>query len=1587
MSKSSKRLLSFFVVIMLMFALCMTMVLLQSRQSIAKYKDDKKNTQIVANINPNSWDGSNGLSSDVRFQLGSSEDHVTMKYPTAIYLNKDESLGTAGYYFKIVSGHFGGSDANRVYINPHIWGYRHDSTNSPMDNIFNDYYYIARNEVDGSEVNVKSPTGFNDDMGFGIGSDYGRLLLNVYKYSNSDAGYNVKIKLQGTPKTTGTSTFTFSSVAGMHYTSSMISTQQWIQDNWWSDGWWRDLVHHNNMSPSPISIKITVYDKSALKTAIEELQTKSGYNQSVLTTANNVLTTREVTQSQIDTQVTNVRNEIDRVAKVPLTEKYNNLSNKLTNLGVDSTTAGYKAIFDDLTVANDIINSSTIDNAAINASVNALDYYLNIWDNYLAGGTNRIIKGTFGDYFATFIYPSKISMEMGQSLADLNYTFIVDANYNATNSDYRMFFDASGWGNKSDTINEYFNNYTYTASHSVGGGGGAGNWDFLNNENQTSVDNNWRFASVTYNSHTYLLVSAGHQSYKSIINISGSPKKAGQFSYNYSIQTIAQQWTSSWSTQYTISYSEPVSIDFEILNAGVAEAKENLENEKSNFIERVKKAPGKITNLEDITAKLAEIDNMLENDDIDLTADEINALISEVTGFNVTVDRNWTESDTYCLEKDIFVNTYDIYDYVTINGSQLKGDSEGKIKLTQSTYGSQVTVTYPDGSSFVLKLNADHTGYKCEESSTCTICGITLAERVHDWVKGNKLNDATCVKGEEFEYTCSYDQNHKKTDYEGTINPNNHDFGNWTSNNDATCEVDGTETGSCQRDGCSETDTRTIVDSKLGHSFGDWVSDDNATCEVDGTETRSCQRDGCIETETQVEVDSKLGHNWEKGDKINDATCVHGEEYRYTCTNDITHTKTEFEGAIDPNNHDFGNWISNNDATCEVDGTETGSCQRDGCNVTKNRTVEGTKLGHSFGDWVSDDNATCEVDGTETRSCQRDGCIETETQVEVDSKLGHNWEKGDKINDATCVHGEEYRYTCTNDITHTKTEFEGAIDPNNHDFGNWISNNDATCEVDGTETGSCQRDGCNVTKNRTVEGTKLGHNFGEWVSDGNATCEVDGTETKSCQRDGCNKTENQIDLNSKLGHDFGNWTSNNDATCEVDGTETGSCQRDGCSETETRTEVDSKLGHDISNWIGNNDATCETDGTETGTCQRDGCSETETRTEVDSKLGHNFGNYTSNNDATCEVDGTETGSCQRDGCSETETRTEVDSKLGHDISNWIGNNDATCETDGTETGTCQREGCNKTETRTEENSKLGHNFGNYTSNNDATCETDGTETGSCLRENCNATDTRVVEGSKVEHNWIKGDKINDATCIHGEEYNYTCSYNSNHTKTDYEGAVDPNNHSFGEWVSDGNATCEADGTESKICLNGCGEKLTQTEVDSALGHDYKFVEIISAATCTTQATNKYVCMHNESHVIEKIEGELDPNNHNWEVIDEKSATCTERGYLHKKCKDCNTETTVDIEPHGHDWDEGEITKQPTATEKGEKTYTCKLCGATKTEEIPPLGVIDEPTQPEDTNNSATSNIGAIVGGAVGGASGLIILIVVILIVIKKMKKN
>ena len=1456
MGNLRKRIISLFVAIMLSLALCATGVLLATRQGVCK--EDSILTETVGDNNSSAWDGSD-MSGEVRFQLGASEDHVTMKYPTKIYLDKDESLDNAGYYFQIVSGHFGGSDGNRVYVNPHIWGYRYDSVASTMDNIFNDYHYIARSEVTGTEVNVKTTSGIHDDTGIGIDTEYGRLLLNVYKFIHSDSGYNVKIKLQGTPKNTGVYDYRFSSVDGMHVSWNFIDTEQWRSDSW------QNVGSYKNMSPSPINIEINIYDKNPLKNAITRLENMNRTSESdtILSNARNVLNNRKVTKSAVDDATTSVENEISRLENitVELRNLYNNLNSKLTSIGVNSSTSGYKAIYDDLAVANTIINSSSPEISTVNSSISTLQYYLDIWDNYLAGGQNRIIKGTFGDFFATFIYPSKITIEKGQNIADLGYNFIVDANYNQTSTDYRMFFDAGGWGNKADKINEYFDNYTYTAVHSNKDNLSNGDWRFQNKENVQPVDPNWRFASVTYNSKSYLLVSAGNQSYKSTITPSGTASKMGNFTYTHNMQSLSEHWTSStnWGSQQTITYSESVSIDFEITGSDVEVAKENLQIARNNLNNLLKNATGKINNYDAIITMMDNITAMLESETA--TVAEIDALTESVTNYTFDVDRNWEVNTTYCIEREIFVNQYvDIdgnsYNYVIVNGVRMTGDSNGKIKLTANADSSDITVNYPDGTSFILKLNADHNGYKCEETSTCTVCGTALESREHNWTNETKINDANCINGAEYQYTCSYDSTHTKTEFKGERNPHNHDWSSWVPNNDATCEID-------------------------------------------GTETRRCQRDGCSNVENQIVENSKLNHN-------------------------------------------FGNYISNNDATCEADGTETGTCQREGCGKIDTRTVEGSKLGHDFGEWVYNNDATCETDGTETKSCRRSGCDKTETQTKVDSKLGHNWVNGEKLKDANCVHGAEYRYTCFNDETHTKTLFEGDVNPDNHSYGEeWTSNDDATCENDGTKYRDCQN-GCGVQDTQTDTGSALGHDYELVETISEATCTTQAKNKYVCKHDSSHIEERfEGELNPD-NHSFGEWISNNDATCESDGTEYRECQH-GCGEKQTQTDIDSALGHDYELTETISEATCTTQAKNRYVCKHDP-SHIEEREE---------GELDPNNHSYGEV--------------------------------WTSNNDATCENDGTKYKECQY-GCGTKDTQTDTGSALGHEFGDWTYNNDATCEADGTETRSCNRSGCDKTETQNKVGTKIDHVWEKGDKVNDANCMHGDEYKYTCTFNANHTKTEYEGEINPANHSFGEeWTSNNDATCETDGTEYRECLNGCLARETQTDIGSALGHDYKLTEKISVATCTTQAKNKYVCQHDPSHIEERVEGELDPNNHNLQEIDKVDANCTENGHIDYKCQDCGHETSVVIDALGHDWDDGVVTIQPTETEKGEKTYTCKVCGETRTEEIPALGVAEKPEQNGEEKDPATMNVGAVVGGAVGGTAGVGIIVVILLVIIKKKK--
>ena len=67
-------------------------------------------------------------------------------------------------------------------------------------------------------------------------------------------------------------------------------------------------------------------------------------------------------------------------------------------------------------------------------------------------------------------------------------------------------------------------------------------------------------------------------------------------------------------------------------------------------------------------------------------------------------------------------------------------------------------------------------------------------------------------------------------------------------------------------------------------------------------------------------------------------------------------------------------------------------------------------------------------------------------------------------------------------------------------------------------------------------------------------------------------------------------------------------------------------------------------------------------------------------------------------------------------------------------------------------------------------------------------------------------------------------------------------------------------------------------------------------------------------------------------------TCTEQGYTTHTCE-ADGENYIDsyVDALGHDWGEGEVTKEATCTAAGERTFTCSRCGETKTETVAAKG--------------------------------------------------
>ena len=238
---------------------------------------------------------------------------------------------------------------------------------------------------------------------------------------------------------------------------------------------------------------------------------------------------------------------------------------------------------------------------------------------------------------------------------------------------------------------------------------------------------------------------------------------------------------------------------------------------------------------------------------------------------------------------------------------------------------------------------------------------------------------------------------------------------------------------------------------------------------------------------------------------------------------------------------------------------------------------------------------------------------------------------------------------------------------------------------------------------------------------------------------------------------------------------------------------------------------------------------------------------------------------------------------------------ATCLVDGSKTYPCTETYCSVTNVETI-SAPGSHSFTKYTYNNDATCTADGTETAKC--DNCAETDTRTKTGSMLPHVQGTHHDAVAATCSQTGNVEYWecangcgCNLNSsNQAVSSVVTPINPNAHSFTNYVSNDNATCTDNATETAACDHGCGQTDTREIQGTATGHKW-------ATAWSKDSTNHWHICENSGCTAKGGE-----TAHVYAWVTDVPATLTSTGIKHEECV-CgakrNENTVIPIQTCAH----------------------------------------------------------------------------------------
>lgn len=147
-------------------------------------------------------------------------------------------------------------------------------------------------------------------------------------------------------------------------------------------------------------------------------------------------------------------------------------------------------------------------------------------------------------------------------------------------------------------------------------------------------------------------------------------------------------------------------------------------------------------------------------------------------------------------------------------------------------------------------------------------------------------------------------------------------------------------------------------------------------------------------------------------------------------------------------------------------------------------------------------------------------------------------------------------------------------------------------------------------------------------------------------------------------------------------------------------------------------------------------------------------------------------------------------------------------------------------------------------------------------------------------------------------------------------------HTYGEYVSDGNATCGADGTKTRTC-SVCGATDTVTDTGSATGeHTYGAYVSDGNATCAADGTKTRTCSVCGATDTVTDTGSHSSVAHTYGAYSSNGdATCTVDGTKTRTCSVCGaTDTVTDTgSATGHSW------SAYTSNGDGTHTRTCSVC--------------------------------------------------------------